>query len=129
MALCWSQHFKIGCFPFWTILNIITVTKTFLLISSSTLLLCTVGKIFAFRPQGPQFDPWLCRDWTDLCDFLSRLSQLSFPSFRGRLMSTNICWELTGDGLVSRPGGVKDSHLFNTAGTGDKRRLHGPHGS
>ena len=25
-------------------------------------------------------------------------------------MSTSICWELTCDGLVSHPGGVKDSH-------------------
>ena len=29
-------------------------------------------------------------------------------------MSTSVCWKLTGDGLVSRPGEVKDSHLLNT---------------
>ena len=42
-------------------------------------------------------------------------------------MSTNIFWELTCDGLVSRPGEVKDSHPLNTGDkenireTGDKR--------
>ena len=41
-------------------------------------------------------------------------------------MSTSICWELTCDGLVSHPGGIKDSHPLNTTETGDKRRLHGP---
>ena len=42
-------------------------------------------------------------------------------------MSTSICWELTCDGLVSRPGGVKDSHpLINIAETGDERRLQKP---
>ena len=41
-------------------------------------------------------------------------------------MSANICWELTCDGLVSRLGGIKDSHPLNTTKTGDKRRLHGP---
>ena len=44
-------------------------------------------------------------------------------------MSTSICWELTCDGLVSRPGGVKESHPLNTTETGDKRRPHGPLGS
>ena len=29
-------------------------------------------------------------------------------------MSTGVCWELTCDGLVSRPRGVKDSHPLNT---------------
>ena len=43
-------------------------------------------------------------------------------------MSTSICWELTCDGLVSCPGGVKDSHPLNTTETGDKRHLHGPLG-
>ena len=39
-------------------------------------------------------------------------------------MSTSTCWELTCDGLVSRKGGVKDSHPLNTAETRDKcRRL------
>ena len=41
-------------------------------------------------------------------------------------MSTSVCWELTSDGLVSRPGGVKDSNPLNTTESGDKRRLHGP---
>ena len=41
-------------------------------------------------------------------------------------MSTSVCWKLTGDGLVSRPGEVKDSHLLNTTETGDKRELHCP---
>ena len=40
-------------------------------------------------------------------------------------MSKGVCWELTCDGLVSRPGKVKDSYPLNTAETGDKRRLHG----
>ena len=40
-------------------------------------------------------------------------------------MSIKVCWELTCDELVSRPGGVKDSHPFNTTETGDKSRLHG----
>ena len=43
-------------------------------------------------------------------------------------MSTSICWELIYDGLVSRPGGVKDSRLLKTTETGDKHRLHGPLG-
>ena len=32
-----------------------------------------VGKISAFRPQGPQFDPQLCCDlnYINLCDLLS----------------------------------------------------------
>ena len=38
-------------------------------------------------------------------------------------MSTSVCWELTCNGLVSRPGGVKDPHPLNTTVTGDKRRL------
>ena len=44
-------------------------------------------------------------------------------------MSTSVCWELTCDGLaiVSRPGGVKDSHPLITTEIGDKRRLYGPH--
>ena len=33
-----------------------------------------VGKISAFRPQGSQFDPGPAEIWTDLGDFLSRLS-------------------------------------------------------
>ena len=37
-----------------------------------------------------------------LCDLIFFLSKLSFPSFRGRLMSTSVCLELTCDGLVSR---------------------------
>ena len=37
-------------------------------------------------------------------------------------MSTSMCWELTCDGLVSLPGGVKLSHPLNTTETGDKRR-------
>ena len=44
-------------------------------------------------------------------------------------MSTSVCWELTGDGLVSHPGEVKDSHPLNTTETGAKHRHHGPHGS
>ena len=44
-------------------------------------------------------------------------------------MSTSVCWELTCDGLVSCPGGVKDSYPLNTTETGDKRRLYGPLGS
>ena len=44
-------------------------------------------------------------------------------------MNTSNWWELTWDGLVSHPGGVKDSHPLNTTETGDKRWLHGPLGS
>ena len=33
-------------------------------------------------------------------------------------------WELNCGGLVSHPGGIKDSHPLNTTETGDKRRLH-----
>ena len=32
----------------------------------------------------PSSIPGSAEIWTDLCDFFSRLSQLSFPSFRGR---------------------------------------------
>ena len=49
-----------------------------------------------------------------------------FPSFWDRYMSTSICWELTCDGLVSHPEGVKDFHLLNTTEIGDNRWLHGP---
>ena len=41
-------------------------------------------------------------------------------------MDTSVCLEVTCDGLVSRPGGVKDSHPLNTTETKDKRRLHEP---
>ena len=41
-------------------------------------------------------------------------------------MSTNVCCEQTRDGFLFYPGGVKDSHPFNTAETGVKRRLHQP---
>ena len=44
-------------------------------------------------------------------------------------MSTSVCWEITCDGLISHPGGVKGSHPLNTKETGDKRQLHGPLGS
>ena len=63
-----------------------------------------------------------------LCNLRFRLSQLSFPSFQGKQMRTSVCWELTCDGLVCYPGGVKDSHPLNTTETGYKRRLHGPPG-
>ena len=39
-------------------------------------------------------------------------------------MSTSVCWELTCDGLVSNPGGVKYSHPLKSTETGDKRQLH-----
>ena len=32
-------------------------------------------------------------------------------------MSTSICWKPTYYGLVSLPGGVKDTHLLNTTET------------
>ena len=38
-------------------------------------------------------------------------------------MSTSVCWELTCDGLMSRPGRVKDFHPLNTMKTGDRNRL------
>ena len=38
-------------------------------------------------------------------------------------MSTNICWELTCDGLVSHPGEVKDSHPLNTTETNSRTGL------
>ena len=55
-----------------------------------------------------------------------KLTQLSILL---KLVNTCVCWELTCDGLMSRPGGVKDSHPLNTTETGDERRLHGPLGS
>ena len=64
-----------------------------------------VGKISAFQPQGPRFDPPALPRFEYLCSLLFHLSQLSFPSFRGMLMSTSVCWKLTCDGLVSHPGG------------------------
>ena len=96
---------------------------------SSTSVVGAVGKISAFQPQGPRFEFPALQRFKYLCDLLFCLSQLSFPSFRGRLMSTSICWELTCDGLVSHPEGVKDSHLLTTTETGDRHRLHGPPGS
>ena len=45
------------------------------------------------------------------------------------LMKNYLLWASGVDGLVSCPGGIKDSHPFNTTETGDKRRLHGPPGS
>ena len=44
-------------------------------------------------------------------------------------MSTSACLELTFDGLVSRPGEVKDSNPLSTTETGDIRHLHWPIGS
>ena len=44
-------------------------------------------------------------------------------------MSTSICWELTWNGLMSHPGGVKDSHPLKTTETGNKHLLHRPHAS
>ena len=43
-------------------------------------------------------------------------------------MSTSIFWALTCGGLVSRSGGVKDSHPLNITETEVKRRLHGLRG-
>ena len=43
----------------------------------------TVSKISALQPEGPRFVPALPR-FESLCDLLFHLSQLSFPSFRGR---------------------------------------------
>ena len=42
-------------------------------------------------------------------------------------MSTSICWELTCDGLVSHPGGVKDSHPITlTTETGETKTVPTP---
>ena len=53
--------------------------------------------------------------------------RLSFPPkisiLPDRLMSTSVCWELTCDGLVSRPREVKDFHPLNTTEIEDKRGL------
>ena len=40
-----------------------------------------VGKISAFQPQGPQFDPLLCQDlnWFMRLSFPPKLIQLSIP--------------------------------------------------
>ena len=43
--------------------------------------------------------------------------------------ATNDSLELTCDGLVFRPGGVKDSHPLNTTENGDKRQHLGLLGS
>ena len=41
----------------------------------------TVGKISAFQPQGPQFNSWLTKIWTDLRDFVSCLKLTgSYPA-------------------------------------------------
>ena len=66
---------------------------------------------------------WLCWDLNIFCNLLFHLSQLSFLPFRGRQMSTSVCWELTCDGLVSRPGVVKDNHPLNTTETENKHQL------
>ena len=50
----------------------------------------------------------------------NRQSELDFhPSGVGKI-NTSVCWELTCDKLVSRPGGVKESHSLNTTETGDE---------
>ena len=42
--------------------------------------------------------------------------------FWGWYTSTSVCRELTCNGLVSHPGGVKESYPLNTTETGDKHR-------
>ena len=37
-----------------------------------------VGKISAFQPQGPQFDPWLCRDLNPCSTFFSVSANSAF---------------------------------------------------
>ena len=44
-----------------------------------------VGKISAFLPQSPQFDPLLCQDLNIYkCDLFSALTISAFSSFQGR---------------------------------------------
>ena len=56
--------------------------------------------------------------------FPPKLTQLSI--LPGLVNEYSICWKLTCDGLVFRPGTVKNSHPLNTIETEDKRQLHGP---
>ena len=81
------------------------------------------GKISAFQPQGPGFKSRLCRVLNICVTFFSAKVDSAFHPYGVGKMSTSFCWGLTCDGLVSRPGGVNDSHPLNTTETGDKHRL------
>ena len=65
-----------------------------------------IGKMSPFRPQLPQFEPWLCQDLNiGATSFLANITQ---PSI------------LPGcDRLVFCRGRIKDSHPLNTTKTGD----------
>ena len=67
----------------------------------------------------------------DICAYKELLKDRTMPlNYRNsNFTRTSFWWELTCDGLVYHPEGVKDSHPFNTRETGDKRRHHGPLGS
>ena len=41
-----------------------------------------VGKIFAFQPQGPVFNSWLCRDLNICVIFFSVIGDLAFHLFK-----------------------------------------------
>ena len=68
----------------------------------------------AFQTQGPQFDPRLIQGLNSFVRLSFSPNSAFHPSGVALQMSTSVCWELTCNGLVSRPGGVKDSHSLNT---------------
>ena len=56
------------------------------------------------------------------CDLLSANVYSAFHSYGVGKMSSNFCWGLTYNGLVSYPWGVNDSRPLNTTETGDKQQ-------
>ena len=84
---------------------------------------CLPGKISAFHPHFPNLNSRPCRVLNICVTFFSAKVDSAFHPYGVGRMSTSFCWGLTCDGLVSRPGGVNDSHPLNTTETGDKCQL------
>ena len=80
-------------------------------------------KISTFQTQGSGFKSWPRRVLNICVTFFSAKVVSAFHPYGVGKMSTSFCWGLTCDGLVSRPGGVNDSHPLNTTETRDKHLL------
>ena len=66
----------------------------------------------AFQLQGPRFKSRLCRVLNICVTFFSAKVDSAFHPYGVDKMSTSFYWGLTCDKLVSRPGGVSNSHLL-----------------
>lgn len=59
---------------------------------------------FSFLVQGFGFKLMLCEDCEHLYNLLSAEADSSFPPFEFSKTSSNLCWFVTSDGLVSLQG-------------------------